>query len=103
MRDEFLDSQRLAGDPELDEWIAQVFASPDKKQQLLHWLGSGNLNEFKTAYPQFNRANQLPAWADPALMKAGATFFAKHAQMIMNLLGLLSLPYCYTAANGSMV
>ena len=30
-------------------------------------------------------------------------FFAKHAQVIMNMLGLLSLPYCYAGANGSMV
>jgi hypothetical protein len=36
-------------------------------------------------------------------MQAGAVFFARNSTMIMSLLGLLSLPYCYTAANGAMV
>jgi len=50
-----------------------------------------------------NLADQLPPWADLRLMKAGATFFARHSETIMSLLGLLSLPYCYTAAKGAMV
>jgi hypothetical protein len=36
-------------------------------------------------------------------MRQGSAFFARHSEMIMSLLGLLSLPYCYTAANGAMV
>lgn len=108
--DEFLNSKRLTGDAGADEFIAQVFEVQDEKQQLLHWFnnssGKDGLNQIKNSYPQFsfiNNAGQLPIWAEPGLMKAGAVFFAKHAEMIMNLLGLLSLPYCYTAANGSMV
>jgi hypothetical protein len=31
MNDDFLDSQRLAGDPEADEFITQVFETPDTK------------------------------------------------------------------------
>jgi hypothetical protein len=60
----------------------------------------------KDNYSQFaflNKASELPLWANPKLMKAGSAFFAKHSEIIMSLLGLLSLPYCYTAANGAMV
>ncbi|TSD63336.1 DUF2236 domain-containing protein [Inquilinus sp. KBS0705] len=104
---DFLDHKRLLGDPQADEFIQFVLADPARKLQLQQWL-SGNLNPafLKDAYPQFaliNRATELPAWARPELMKTGAAFFARHSEMIMSLLGLLSLPYCYTAANGAMV
>jgi hypothetical protein len=36
-------------------------------------------------------------------MYAGSAFFVKHAEQVMQLLGLLSLPYCYAAADGAMV
>ncbi|PWL31827.1 MAG: DUF2236 domain-containing protein [Roseivirga sp. XM-24bin3] len=36
-------------------------------------------------------------------LKLGQQFFNKHASDIMLLLGMLSLPYCYAAANGAEV
>ena len=108
--DEFLNAKRLSGDPSADKFIEHVFADPVKKLELQQWLSGtfeGNgLDLLKAAYPDFDfisKAGDLPSWADPKLMKAGSAFFAKHSEMIMSLLGLLSLPYCYTAANGAMV
>lgn len=108
--DEFLNPKRLVGDSAADKFIADIFACPDKRQQLQHLLrhasGSSGLHQLKNTYPGYNLisdAGNLPPWADLRLMKAGSVFFARHSEMIMSLLGLLSLPYCYTAANGAMV
>ncbi|RWY54011.1 oxygenase MpaB family protein [Mucilaginibacter gilvus] len=107
---EFLNDKRLFGDPEADEFIQQIFADTEKKLQLQQWMsGKANLdglNQLKEIYPGFlfiKNAGQLPTWVNQKLLKAGAVFFARHSEIIMSLLGLLSLPYCYTAANGAMV
>jgi hypothetical protein len=106
----FLDFKRLSGDLAADGFIAYVFADPTRKQQLQQWLsgrsGGDHLSLLKEAYPYFSfitTSSDLPSWADPKLMKAGSVFFSRHSEIIMSLLGLLSLPYCYTAANGAMV
>jgi hypothetical protein len=108
--DGFLDHKRTLGDPPVDEFIRQVFADPKKKLHLQQWLtgssGVGHTELLKETYPNvvFIKASEsLPPWTDTKLMKAGALFFARHSEMIMSLLGLLSLPYCYTGAKGSMV
>jgi hypothetical protein len=108
--DEFLNGKRLSGDSSVDKFIQDVFADPEKKLQLQQWLGGtfeGKvLDLLKINYPDFefiSKAGDLPSWAEPKLMKSGSAFFAKHSEIIMSLLGLLSLPYCYTAANGAMV
>ena len=108
--DELLDGKRLSGDQQADEFIRYVFGDTERKQQLQQWLsgksGAEHFNLLKANFSGFaliDRAGDLPSWAEPRLMKVGAAFFAKHAEMIMSLLGLLSLPYCYTAANGAMV
>ena len=108
--DEFLNIKRLSGDPQADEFIQQVFADAEKKKHLQQWMsgksGGENLNLLKAAFPGFafiDKALDLPSWARPRLMKSGAAFYARHSEIIMSLLGLLSLPYCYTAANGAMV
>ncbi|OKS86262.1 oxygenase MpaB family protein [Mucilaginibacter polytrichastri] len=107
---EFLDIKRLSGDLQADEFILHVFADAEKKKQLMQWMAGESsvehLNLLQTAFPGFafiDNARDLPSWAQPHLMKAGAVFYARHSEIIMSLLGLLSLPYCYTAANGAMV
>jgi hypothetical protein len=106
----FLDLKRQSGDPQADEFIKHVFADVVKKQQLQQWMGGNSgtehLSSLNIAYPGFSfidNAADLPPWAQLRTMKAGAAFFARHSEIIMSLLGLLSLPYCYTAANGAMV
>jgi hypothetical protein len=102
---EFLNAARLQGDTPVDDFIKSIFANPEEKVKLLNRLKELHFNS-QLAAPPFEipaSSKQLPAWADQKLMKAGAEFFALHAASIMQLLGLLSLPYCYAAANGAMV
>jgi len=108
--DDFLNEKRQLGDRDADIFIQSAFADQEHKIALRTWLNSfktnHQLHELSSAYGDYDfitHANKLPAWANPVQMKDGAAFFAIHAQSIMNLLGLLSLPYCYTAANGAMV
>ncbi len=106
----FMDSKRLQGDPEADRFIREVFADAAQKAGLQHALqktvGNDYLDDFKQAYPGYDfiiGSDKLPKWADTRKMKAGAVFFSRHSEMIMSLLGLMSLPYCYNAAKGAMV
>jgi hypothetical protein len=111
-----LDEKRQAGDPTADRFLADKFSNPEAKLGFRSWMealksnmqlsaivnqeqspdGLNNLNLLKLS-------TQLPIWANPTLMKQGSAFFALHAEAILNLLGLLSLPYCYAAADGAMV
>ncbi|RZM27355.1 MAG: DUF2236 domain-containing protein [Pedobacter sp.] len=106
----FLNSKRLLADPLADNFIEEVFTDPIKKSELLKWLGNelgkSELRLLKSLYPDIEfiqKADILPAWADRQLMRRGSALFVRNSEMVMNLLGLLSLPYCYTAANGAMV
>jgi hypothetical protein len=107
---DFLDVKRSLGDPAADEFIRQQFSDPGLKAALHGWMQASAVNEqfvhLPEAYKSYdfmNNALTLPQWADRKLMKSGCNFFAAHAEAIMNLLGLLSLPYCYAAADGAMV
>jgi hypothetical protein len=107
---ELLDFKRLSGDPQADEFIQHVFSDPIKKQQLQQWMSgrsdAAHLRFLPITFPGFafiEKATELPSWAQWRLMKIGSVFFARHSEIIMSLLGLLSLPYCYNAANGAMV
>jgi hypothetical protein len=113
---EYLDEKRLAGDLLADEFLMTQFADPATKGLLRTWLAELENNRQldlvhpKDSFPQAFRSSaliinslKLPGWADLTLMGKGSAFFAAHAEAIMNLLGLLSLPYCYAAADGAMV
>jgi hypothetical protein len=107
---EMLAAKRLLGDKAADDFINEVFKDQVAKIELRDWLATLSDNvQFDTlpqayyGYPFITQANRLPGWADVRLMREGSAFFIAHSQTIMTLLGLLSLPYCYTAANGAMV
>lgn len=106
----FLASMRQLADQPADDLIAEVFADENQKSEYRNLLNSFSTNtdlqktdEFYTVKEAFQSATKLPNWADQKLMKQGSAFFAAHAASIMNLLGLLSLPYCYAAADGARV
>ncbi|WP_411275211.1 oxygenase MpaB family protein [Daejeonella sp.] len=108
--DVYLDSRRLLADPDADTFVEEVFADPIRKKKLQEWMmletSSDALDQLKLDYPHvsfISNSADLPDWAEPELMCQGSAFFARHSEMIMSLLGLLSLPYCYTAAKGAMV
>jgi len=107
---EFLAAMRQQSDFNADNLITEVFADDVQKSAFRSLLDSltfnGQLhqaNDFYTAKEAFISATKLPDWADQKRMAQGAAFFAVHATAIMNLLGLLSLPYCYAAADGARV
>lgn len=107
---EYLSSMRQQGDFFADNLIAEVFADENQKAAFRNMLDSisynhqlNKLDDFYAVKEAFLRAAKLPDWADQKLMEQGAAFFAAHATAIMNLLGLLSLPYCYAAADGAKV
>jgi hypothetical protein len=107
--DDFLNPERQAGDAVADSLINEIFADPAQKTALFALLG--RLTDNKTlgvissgmTSELFVHAKTLPEWADKKQMDAGAAFFARYSPLIMNLLALLSLPYCYAGANGAMV
>ena len=108
--DTLLSLKRTQGDRYADELINNYFTDNTKKQVLRNWLNQLNQNtdlltiptEFKD-YIFIAKANKLPVWAKPKQMELGAAFFARNNDLIMNLLALLSLPYCYAAADGALV
>jgi hypothetical protein len=107
---DFLHAKRSMGDLPADEFIRRQFSAAGSKAALYAWMESAAVNdqllhlpEAYKSYDFMNNASTLPIWADRKLMSRGYDFFAAHAEAIMNLLGLLSLPYCYAAADGAMV
>lgn len=108
--DAYLDGKRQKGDPEADAFINSVFREIDQREVLQLWIknasGNENLYTLSEKFPGINfiaSANRLPDWADRRMMRTGSAFFIRHQESIMSLLGLLSLPYCYTAAKGARV
>lgn len=108
--DEFLTAKRSIGDPVVDLFTEDIFADPGEKQLWREWLSNLNENTQLQLLPALynghewiKAADQLPVWANQRMMQNGSAFFARNSETIMTLLGLLSLPYCYTAANGAMV
>lgn len=108
--DQFLSEKRLNGDVPADSFIHRCFSHIESKLSLCTWLNQLNKNAALDQIPEeyqhetfIKNCRVLPAWADEKLMERGSAFFIKHAEKVMQLLGLLSLPYCYAAADGAMV
>lgn len=107
---EYLDSMRMQTDPPADEAIALCFADSGLRQELRTYLENLHTNKELLDItppvqlsPLVSRASVLPVWATKKQMAAGSAFFSRHAQIITQLLGLLSLPFCYAAADGARV
>ncbi|WP_342647621.1 oxygenase MpaB family protein [Mucilaginibacter sp. CSA2-8R] len=108
--DDFLSAMREQTDTAADDLLERCFSSEEGKLVLRHFLTDLNDNEQLLKLPELLQnesllcnAAQLPEWANLKQMQTGAAFFARYAALIMNMLGLLSLPYCYAAADGAKV
>ena len=106
----FLDECRGTADHDADLFIKQQFETSGDKTNLKYNLDQLSKNaevaELSNRYPKnswLKKFSTLPEWADRKKMKSGSDFFVLYAEPIMNLLGLLSLPYCYAAADGARV
>lgn len=108
-QDEFLDQMRIQVDPMADQAVASIFESgqPALFRKLISELKS-NTYQIPASLPEevklfLNDTRKLPAWADAEKIELGQNFFKKHASSLTLMLGLLSLPYDYAAANGAQV
>lgn len=99
---------RQIGDKPADSFVALLMEdNPQAALPALHrWAEERHTPVPLLLYPEhpfWLHYVQLPEWANPQLLKEGRAFFGRHAQDIMLLLGFLSLPYCYAAADGAKV
>ncbi len=93
-----LSKYRLVGDEKAD-----VFIENTPQNEVFELLKSIQNNEdFSRTYPT-NYFISFPNWADKTKIKTAQIFFQKNFRVILSLLGSLSLPYCYAAADGAKV
>ena len=103
------DNYRLQGDKIADEIVA-------KTQELNQWehlrkvitIQWGDNQSLPTDLPDFIRNYftenaVLPPNSDSKKIAKGQEFFQKNAEDCLSLLGTMSLPYCYAAADGAQV
>jgi hypothetical protein len=102
-----LDLARKTGDALADKTVKYLFEngfnplSNDAYNQLIYnnQPVPNQLPESLKDYFQSIKSYQI----DEKIAKKGAEFYVEHASAIMLCLGMLSLPYCYAAAEGAKV
>ncbi len=106
---DFLNQMRQTGDVAADELVRSIFESGEAAvfhrmfKDLIH-----NRDLDSEALPvelrDFAKNHlQIPAWLDAGKLKKGIQVFHQNAEPILTMLGFLSLPYCYAAAQGAEV
>jgi hypothetical protein len=101
---EFLNQNRLIGDPLADDRVKQIFEK--KEQANLYKLLQMNSTHIMEAEDSELKSfltdiRPLPQWFDADRVLKGQKFYKKFATPVMTLLGGLSLPYCYAASPGN--
>lgn len=99
---------RQSGDAPADALVTLMFEdNPRLALPALHqWASEKDTPVPLMLYPEhpfWLHYQQMPDWADIQKLQMGQAFFGRHAEDIMLLLGFLSLPYCYAAADGAKV
>lgn len=107
--DELLQRMRSVVDPLADETVEKLMES-GQRAALHGWWDtvSTNCSPMPEHVPHeikyyLSKTENLPAWADLKRIQRGQRFFASYARSILSVLGCLSLPYCYAAADGAQV
>ena len=107
--DDFLDRMRQQMDPLADEAVAAMYQHPSGSH-FRETIATLTINDYTIpdglpdAVTHFlEQSRVLPDWADERLLRQGHDFFTRHIQDLLLMLGLLSLPYDYAAANGAQV
>jgi hypothetical protein len=107
--DIFLNKMRITADPLADNLVAILF---EKGYNVLIEADYNNFKNnnapFPVSFPQelkeyFDHIRQEPTTLEKKNVDQGSKFFVANAQVLMATLGLLSLPYCYAAADGAQV
>jgi len=107
--DEFLNEMRQQTDPLADQAVADLMRDKRSSQyrEIVQALTT-NSYELPEGLPDsvvhfFETTRKLPNWADPKLMQQGQRFLENNISDLLLMLGLLSLPFDYAAANGAQV
>ncbi|MEO5910451.1 MAG: oxygenase MpaB family protein [Pelobium sp.] len=105
-----LDNFRKIGDPLADQFVDIHFSNSEKKSEL--YLGIQSLRKnsdwalFIKSFPDaswFDQEFSKSSVPDVRQIKSAVQFYKSKELYISQLLGLLSLPYCYAAADGAKV
>jgi hypothetical protein len=100
LSDTRLDSLRMVGDDEIDQWIPTHLATKGNAKQYVRRLVANGFADLLAADPSTPR---LPDWADKAKLWARQEFFRRYGLEIAAALFSASLPMSYTAARGARV
>lgn len=105
----YLAQTRQMSDIAADQVMKSLFGQPEPKTVLIQI----NQTETNKTLEELSKIDfladfihsslTLPTWADAHKMSIAQKFFAQNSQMIMSMLGFLSLPYCYAGVNGVQV
>ncbi len=103
-----LDTYRLQGDAAADAFIeANKPLWQGQVPQMMEWLSGAAQSPvpeaLASAFADFRAAQDFPAWMEEKRVLRACRFFQEHEKDILLLLGTLSLPYCYAAADGVKV
>ncbi|WP_448519793.1 oxygenase MpaB family protein [Rhodoflexus sp.] len=106
--DDWLAAMRQTADQPADAFIALLLEdNPKEALATLHrWADERDTPLPLMLYPEhpfWLHYAQMPDWANDQQIRTGRNFFKQHAEDVMLLLGFLSLPYCYAAADGAKV
>jgi len=104
---DFLEKQRYICDTLADAYAQKIASEmPKNIASLLPWLNGTQTECLRSVQPiaeKYFSEVQIPTWADRTRMQKASAFFSKHKSLILYLLGVLSLPYCYAARKGVQV
>lgn len=107
--DKFLDEMRQQTDPLADRAVADLMRDKHSSQfrEVLYSL-TVNSYELPEGLPKsvehfLETTRQLPRWANLKLMQQGQRFLEGNISDLLLMLGLVSLPFDYAAANGAQV
>ncbi len=105
-----LNKYRTIGDAKADDFVKSYFDADIKKKLLYDSLAllksNADWSQFLIAIPDakwFDEELERIGAIDPSLRNKALKFYKDKTNYILQLLGLLSLPYCYAAADGAMV
>ena len=105
----FLDRMRQQMDPLADEAVAAMYQHPSGGH-FRETIAALTTNDYTipAGLPEpvvcyLEQSRTLPDWADERRLRRGHDFFVRHTPDLLLMLGLLSLPYDYAAANGAQV
>ncbi|TAG59969.1 MAG: DUF2236 domain-containing protein [Cytophagales bacterium] len=105
-----LDDFRKLGDAPADDFVQFYFSDTNRKlilnENLLKLNKNKDWENFLIQIPKanwFDKEIEKSEKIDNKTMKLAIGFYQKKENYILQLLGLLSLPYCYAAADGAKV